>query len=231
MNSQNGYVSSEGVFLPRPGVSAIFLLKHRDKMKYIEEFINNSILGLYYAPVPSKIYNITIFDIWKSKEPLTKLQLHRLQELSKDDSDRYDQLLEQVSKRPDLAINVLVKDLATADHFLQSKIPMETTVICNELFYDDSIFLNITWLDPKMGDYIKTVTSNLSTIFQTSGSVYSIGIMLGYKYKVIDEKHEELVSYEINRLGKIINIFDFTMIIEQPRIASYSKVSNCKIFN
>ena len=82
-----------------------------------------------------------------------------------------------------------------------------------------------------MGDYIKTVTSNLSTIFQTSGSVYSIGIMLGYKYKVIDEKHEELVSYEINRLGKIINIFDFTMIIEQPRIASYSKVSNCKIFN
>jgi len=231
MNSQNDYVSSEGIFLPRSGISAIFLLKHRNKMKYIAEFINNSILGLYYVPVPTSSYNITVYHIWKNKEPLTKLQLYRLQELSKNNPDNYDRLLEQASHKSELAINLLVKDLAMADHFLQSKIPMETTIVCNELCYDNHIFLNITWLDPKVGDYIKTTTSNLSTIFQTTGSVYSIGIMLGYKYKVIDEKHESIIGQEIDRLGKMINIFDFTMILERPRIASFNNTSDYKIFN
>lgn len=230
MNNQNDYVSSEGIFLSHHGVSGAFLLKHRGRMKYIEDFINSSILGTYYKAIPSNTYSITIFNIWKEKYPLTKLQIYRLKEISGNIPDRYDYLLAQISENAELAVNILVKDLAMADHFLQSRMSLETTVICRELYYHNNIFLIITWLDPKINDYIKTITSGLGDIFQTIDGVYTLGILLGYKYKVIDVEHIELVSQAIDKLGKMINIFDSTIIVEQPRIIRFSKLSDCNIF-
>ena len=189
-------VDDEGNFLPYFGYTSVAMSKENQSLELIEEFLNESPLGQYYAALPADSYHMTLFNIWSfNRRP----QLPAVQSwINQGNTIPRDKLL------PKQVFGNALKKAQTAAKELKDFSATWRADFAEEFDPESNLHLLLTPDDEALVR-INKYNKEMSNLFKHDGqSELGYHLTLAYRYRPIPAGEIRELNAELYKLNDVI---------------------------
>jgi hypothetical protein len=191
-------------------------------MKMMENFIKyNDTLLLYFSPLPSFSYHITLYNLWSNKSPLLRQQQDVIDnEKCCDIKEQLEELSRSIGWfNPKKCMQKLFSDIYNTCNL--NKWGTITLTIDRVVFSGGTIKLSLK--RSKEFDKINKLRNSMIKLCNKDDKLI-YHLTLAYKYKDIPKEHLDKVSYQIDILNTLLH--NQTIKLLDPGLYSFSSMES-----
>ena len=212
----NAKINTNGEYRNFYGWTVISMVEN--DLKFIENFIKNSMLKNYFSALPSSSYHMTVYNVWSNGR---KLLPHQKDFIKKNFPAAEHKQIEAQSKtvnffNPKGCINDLLYKL----YFIceQSQIVNLTLNVKEVVFTGNTI--QILFVGTPSFDGVNRLRQLLTDVCEVEDRMGMYHMTLAYKYKDVDNDTTQKIMGEIDRLNVLLN--GQTVTMEKPSVYYFS---------
>ena len=203
------------------------LSKIKDDMKMLENFIkHNKILSLYFSPLPSSSYHITLYNLWCNRSPLLNEQQAVIDNETCGDLK---EILEQHSQsygffNPKNCMNKLfndINDLCNANQW--SKL----TLSINKVIWSGGTIRLSLKRSPEF-DQLYKVRNSIINLRNKRDSMKYFHMTLAYNYRDIPKEELNNVVEQLNLLNVLL--CDQSITLQNSGLYSFESMTSFQKF-